>query len=84
MHKKTRFFLKRVSTVFVALITMLWSIGLPIMPVALAASPHVMMTEYINPTTIQVMFDQAMDDATISTGSFTLTTAATIQKQLLR
>jgi hypothetical protein len=75
--KKGGQFFRKTVTVFVALTTIAWSFGFPAVPVAWAVPPYVMMVEYVNPTTFQVKFDQLMNNATISTSSFTLTTAAT-------
>jgi len=76
MQKKTKFF-KKAGTIFVVLTTIFYSLGLPTVPVVFAVRPYVMMVEYVNPQAFQVKFDQLMNDLTISTSSFTLTTAAT-------
>src|SRR3989339_1294169 len=75
MQKKTKFF-KKAGTIFVVLTTIFYSLGLPTVPVVFAVRPYVMMVEYVNPQAFQVKFDQLMNDLTISTSSFTLTTAA--------
>jgi hypothetical protein len=77
--KRVKAFSKKAVIYFVTLSTILWSIGLPFLfsPVAQAAAPKITLVRYINPTTFQVRFDQAMNESTIVAASFTLHTAAT-------
>ncbi|TSD01943.1 MAG: hypothetical protein Athens071426_605, partial [Parcubacteria group bacterium Athens0714_26] len=81
MSKHIKSFSKRATIYFVAISTILWSIGLPFSfsptPIAQAAAPKINFVQYISPTSFTVRFDQAMSLATISTGSFTLMTSAT-------
>ncbi|MDP2930079.1 MAG: lamin tail domain-containing protein, partial [bacterium] len=75
--EKTVKFFKKATTIFTVLTTIAWSLGLPVLPIALAVAPRVMMVEYVSPTVFQVKFDQLMNHTTITISSFTLTTAAT-------
>lgn len=80
LRKRFYMFSKKIIASWVIFSTVLWSVGLPvILPVqtAEAAAPKISLVQYINPTTFQVKFDQAMNLNTIVAGSFTLSTGAT-------
>jgi len=68
--------MKKAISFLVLVSTIIWSSGLPWAPVVFAAAPRVSFVEYINPTLFKVRFDQLMNPATISIGSFTLSTGA--------